>query len=91
MGDRLPGRRWNQRAEIHAPCKAIEQAENENIRKLVLCTESMFATNGITSWVKDWKNNGWKASTGKDVTNKEDFVKLDTLIQGIHIMWETAT
>lgn len=42
---------------------------------------------GITSWVKDWKKNGWKTSTGKDVINKEDFVKLDTLIQGIDITW----
>ncbi|XP_072490410.1 ribonuclease H1-like isoform X2 [Notamacropus eugenii] len=87
VGDRLPGRQTNQRAEIHAACKAIEQAKNQNISKLVLYTDSMFTINGITSWVKDWKKNGWKTSTGKDVINKEDFVKLDTLIQGIDITW----
>ncbi|XP_051832011.1 ribonuclease H1 isoform X1 [Antechinus flavipes] len=87
VGDRLPGRQTNQRAEIHAACKAIEQAKNQNITKLALYTDSMFTINGITSWVKDWKKNGWKTSTGKDVINKEDFVKLDTLIQGIDIKW----
>ncbi|XP_068920875.1 ribonuclease H1 [Petaurus breviceps papuanus] len=87
VGDRLPGRQTNQRAEIHAACKAIEQAKNQNISKLVLYTDSMFTINGITSWVKDWKKNGWKTSTGKDVINKEDFVKLDTLIQDIDIKW----
>ncbi|XP_074059358.1 ribonuclease H1-like [Macrotis lagotis] len=87
IGERLPGRQTNQRAEIHAACKAIEQAKNQNISKLVLYTDSMFTINGITNWVKDWKKNGWKTSTGKDVINKEDFIKLDKLIQGIDIEW----
>ncbi|XP_044516870.1 ribonuclease H1 isoform X1 [Gracilinanus agilis] len=87
VGDRLPGRQTNQRAEIHAACKAIEQAKNQNISKLVLYTDSMFTINGITSWIKDWKKNDWKTSTGKEVINKEDFVKLDTLTQGIDIKW----
>ncbi|XP_038628058.1 ribonuclease H1 [Tachyglossus aculeatus] len=87
VGDRLPGRQTNQRAEIHAACKAIEQAKNQNIEKLVLYTDSMFTINGITSWVKGWKKNGWKTSTGKDVINKDDFIKLDELTRGMDIQW----
>ncbi|XP_028907228.1 ribonuclease H1 isoform X1 [Ornithorhynchus anatinus] len=87
VGDRLPGRQTNQRAEIHAACRAIEQAKNQNIDKLVLYTDSMFTINGITSWVKGWKENGWKTSTGKDVINKEDFIKLDELTRGMDIQW----
>jgi ribonuclease HI len=41
VGIRLPGRQTNQRAEIHAACKAIEQAKTQNISKLVLYTDSM--------------------------------------------------
>uniref|UniRef100_A0A452T9U3 ribonuclease H n=1 Tax=Ursus maritimus TaxID=29073 RepID=A0A452T9U3_URSMA len=64
IGSRLPGRQTNQRAEIHAACKAIEQAKAQNIKKLVLYTDSMFTINGITNWVQGWKKNGWKTSTG---------------------------
>ncbi|VFV39331.1 ribonuclease h1-like [Lynx pardinus] len=46
LGIRLPGRQTNQRAEIHAACKAIEQAKAQNIKKLVLYTDSMFTING---------------------------------------------
>lgn len=87
VGIRLPGRQTNQRAEIHAACKAIEQAKAQNISKLVLYTDSMFTINGITNWVPGWKKNGWKTSTGKEVINKEDFVWLDKLTQGMDIQW----
>ncbi|KAJ1059186.1 hypothetical protein K5549_007987 [Capra hircus] len=46
VGIRLPGRQTNQRAEIHAACKAIEQAKAQDITKLVLYTDSMFTING---------------------------------------------
>ncbi|XP_077009203.1 ribonuclease H1 isoform X2 [Tamandua tetradactyla] len=87
VGIRLPGRQTNQRAEIHAACKAIEQAKTQNINKLVLYTDSMFTINGITNWVQDWKKNGWRTSTGKEVINKEDFVELERLTQGMDIQW----
>ncbi|XP_034856185.1 ribonuclease H1-like isoform X3 [Mirounga leonina] len=91
VGIRLPGRQTNQRAEIHAACKAIEQAKAQNIKKLVLYTDSMFTINGITNWVQGWKKNGWKTSTGKEVINKEDFMALEQLIQGMDIQWRKLT
>ncbi|XP_005404428.1 PREDICTED: ribonuclease H1 [Chinchilla lanigera] len=87
VGIRLPGRQTNQRAEIHAACKAIEQAKAQDISKLVLYTDSMFTINGITSWVPGWKKNGWRTSAGKEVVNKEDFVRLERLTQGMDIQW----
>ncbi|XP_055481009.1 ribonuclease H1 isoform X3 [Psammomys obesus] len=87
VGVRLPGRQTNQRAEIHAACKAITQAKAQNISKLVLYTDSMFTINGITNWVQGWKKNGWRTSTGKEVINKEDFMELDELTQGMDIQW----
>lgn len=84
---RLPGRQTNQRAEIHAACRAIEQAKAQRIRKLVLYTDSMFTINGITSWVEGWKKNGWRTSAGKEVTNKEDFMQLERLTRGMDIQW----
>nr|XP_056712528.1 ribonuclease H1 isoform X2 [Euleptes europaea] len=85
--ERLPGRQTNQRAEIHAACKAIEQAKSQNIKKLVIYTDSKFTINGITNWVPNWQNNGWKTSTGKDVINKEDFERLAKVSEGMDIQW----
>ncbi|NP_001272939.1 ribonuclease H1 isoform 2 [Anolis carolinensis] len=85
--ERLPGRQTNQRAEIHAACKAIEQAKSQNIKKLAIYTDSKFTINGMTSWVPNWKSNGWKTCAGKDVTNKEDFEKLSKLSEGMDIQW----
>ncbi|XP_069870730.1 ribonuclease H1 [Dipodomys merriami] len=87
VGIRLPGRQTNQRAEIHAACKAIEQAKAQNISRLVLYTDSMFTINGITNWVQGWKKNGWRTSAGKDVINKEDFVALEQLTRDMDIQW----
>jgi ribonuclease HI len=42
---------------------------------------------GITNWVQGWKKNGWRTSTGKEVINKEDFVELEKLTQGMDIQW----
>ncbi|XP_024408207.2 ribonuclease H1 isoform X2 [Desmodus rotundus] len=87
VGVRLPGRQTNQRAEIHAACRAIEQARAQDIDKLVLYTDSMFTINGITNWLQGWKENGWRTSTGKEVINREDFLELDRLVQGMDIRW----
>ncbi|CAM9918270.1 unnamed protein product [Bubo scandiacus] len=85
--ERLPGRQTNQRAEIHAACKAIEQARSQNIKKLIIYTDSKFTINGITSWVDNWKTNGWRTSSGGSVINKEDFERLDSLSKDIEIQW----
>ncbi|XP_051880333.1 ribonuclease H1 [Pristis pectinata] len=87
LSERLSGRQTNQRAEIVAACRAIEQAKELNIEKLVIFTDSMFTINGITKWIKSWKTNGWKLSSGGAVINKEDFERLDKLTSGINIEW----
>ncbi|XP_018416004.1 PREDICTED: ribonuclease H1-like [Nanorana parkeri] len=87
VAEKLDGRQTNQRAEIQAACKAIEQAKSQNIAKLVLYTDSMFTINAITKWIHTWKKNGWKLSTGADVKNREDFEKLHSLVNGIDVKW----
>ncbi|KAG8011473.1 Ribonuclease H1 [Nibea albiflora] len=87
VADRLQGRQTNQRAEIQAACRALEQAKENNIKKLVLYTDSKFTINGVTSWVKTWKLNGWRLKSGGQIVNKEDFVKLDGLNAEVEVVW----
>ncbi|XP_013878108.1 ribonuclease H1 isoform X1 [Austrofundulus limnaeus] len=87
VAERLQGRQTNQRAEIQAACRALEQAKQNNIQKLVLYTDSKFVINGVTSWVKNWKLNSWRLKSGGPVTNKDDFVKLDGLNSELDVVW----
>ncbi|XP_034755282.1 ribonuclease H1 [Etheostoma cragini] len=87
VADRLEGRQTNQRAEIQAACRALELAKENDIKKLVLYTDSKFTINGVTSWVKNWKLNGWRLKSGGEITNKEDFVKLDRLNAELEVVW----
>lgn len=87
VAERLHGRQTNQRAELQAACKALEQAQEKNIKKLVLYTDSKFTINGVTSWVKNWKLNGWRLKSGGPIVNKNDFVKLDKLNSQLEVVW----
>ncbi|XP_038824184.1 ribonuclease H1-like [Salvelinus namaycush] len=87
VAEPLDGRQTNQRAELQAACKALEQAKEMNIKKLVLYTDSKFTINGITSWVKNWKLNNWRLNSGGSVINKEDFEKLDMLNEELEVVW----
>ncbi|MCI4389532.1 hypothetical protein PGIGA_G00099160 [Pangasianodon gigas] len=87
VAERLSGRQTNQRAELQAACRALEQAIDMDIRKLVVYTDSKFTINGITSWVKNWKANDWRLKAGGKVVNKEDFQKLDELNEELDVKW----
>ncbi|CAL1585662.1 unnamed protein product [Knipowitschia caucasica] len=87
VAERLEGRQTNQRAEIQAACRALELAKVNNIKKLVLYTDSKFTINGVTSWVKSWRLNGWRLKSGGQIINKEDFIKLDQLNSELHVTW----
>ncbi|XP_016519833.1 ribonuclease H1 isoform X1 [Poecilia formosa] len=87
VAERLQGRQTNQRAEIQAACRALELARQNHIQKLVLYTDSKFTINGVTSWVKTWKVNGWRLKSGGPITNKEDFMTLDRLNSELDVVW----
>lgn len=87
VAERLRGRQTNQRAELQAACKALEQAKEMNMKKVVLYTDSMFTINGVTKWVKNWKLNNWRLKSGGQVMHKEDFLKLDRLNEELEVVW----
>lgn len=52
------------------------------IRKHRVCTihtDSVYCKNGIMSWIKSWKKNGWKTSNGGCVKNAELWKRIDLL------------
>lgn len=85
ISEPLGGRPTNNRAEIHAAVRALEQIRKmpEIPEEIKLYTDSQFLINGITKWINKWKKNEWKLSTGEPVKNKEDFEALDSAREGL--------
>ena len=56
--------------------------------KIEITTDSKYVKNGITSWIHNWKKNGWKTAAKKPVKNKELWIELDHLIQKHNVSWK---
>lgn len=42
--------------------------------------DSQYVLKGIQEWMSNWKKNGWKNSKKQPVANKDEWVKLDSLL-----------
>ena len=75
--------------EMTAVVKALEECIKREIGSVTIFTDSNYVKNGITSWIKKWKLNGWKTSSGTAVKNKDLWVKIDQLSQEIsNVEWK---
>ena len=72
--------------ELTAALQALEQLKESC--KVTLTTDSNYVKNGITTWINNWKKNGWKTSAKKPVKNRELWQQLDRLNQYHDINWE---
>jgi len=50
-------------------------------------TDSQYVRNGIQSWIKNWKANGWRTASRQSVKNKDLWVVLDTLSDERNVDW----
>lgn len=71
----------NNRMELMAAIRALEALTRRSHVRLY--TDSEYVRNGITSWIKGWKRNGWKTKSKKPVKNDDLWKQLDEL-QGQH-------
>ena len=65
--------------EMTAIAKALEQCVLLSEKHVRIVTDSNYVKQGISTWIHNWKKNGWKTSSGTNVKNKELWVKLDEL------------
>lgn len=77
----VTGKATNNVGEIQAAIRAITDAQQAQVKRLNIFTDSQFLINSICKWIPAWKSKNWKLSTGKPVANEIDFRKLDELIE----------
>jgi len=70
----------NNRMELMAAIKTLEKLKQFKLKKnFKLRTDSKYLIDGYSSWINNWKKNGWKTSTGKPVQNLDLWQKIDGL------------
>lgn len=78
----------NNRMEMQAAVSALQfYQESGQGEPITLYTDSEYLKNGITKWIKGWKNKGWKTSSGSDVLNQDLWELLDQL-NCKQVQWE---
>ena len=75
--------------EMTAVVRALEKCLELNELNVVIYTDSNYVKMGITTWIKNWKVNGWKNAAGKPVANKELWVEIDELVKKMNaVEWK---
>jgi len=70
----------NNRMELMAAIKTLEKLKQFKLKKdFKLRTDSKYLIDGYSSWIINWKKNGWKTSSGKQVQNLDLWQRIDGL------------
>ena len=59
----------NNQMELLAAIFALEALDRPS--KIKIITDSSYVKNGVTQWLKNWKNNKWKTASKKPVKKAE--------------------
>jgi ribonuclease HI len=75
----------NNRMELLAAIRGLEALSRPC--KVVLYTDSEYLRKGITEWITQWKQRGWKTAGRKPVKNVDLWRELDGLVDNHDIDW----
>jgi len=75
----------NNRMELLAAISALEALKKPC--SVDLYTDSQYVRSGISSWIHNWKRNGWKTSARQPVKNTDLWQRLDAALQTHDVRW----
>ncbi len=73
--------------ELTAVIEGIRGAKEVGADTVDVITDSRYVQQGITSWIHNWKRNGWRTASKKPVKNQDLWVSLDEETQSLKIRW----
>lgn len=78
----------NNRMELQAAIEALKALKQPAV--ITIVTDSTYVKQGITEWIKGWKQKGWKNAAKKPVKNADLWQELDRLTHesGHQVTWE---
>jgi ribonuclease HI len=80
-----PSGTTNNRMELMAAIQALELLTRPAVVRLH--TDSAYLRNGITSWLPNWKRNGWRTADKKPVKNDDLWQRLDAAASKHQVQW----
>jgi ribonuclease HI len=75
----------NNRMELMAAITALESLKRPCT--VELHTDSQYVRNGIMTWIKGWKRNGWKTADKKPVKNVDLWQRLEAALAQHTVHW----
>ena len=75
----------NNRMELLAAISALEALTKPCTVELY--TDSQYLRQGITSWIHNWKRNGWKTADKKPVKNVDLWQRLEAALHQHEVRW----
>ena len=75
----------NNQMELTATIEALKSILKPS--NIALYTDSQYVKNGITSWIFNWKKNGWKTANKKPVANKDLWIELEKYVDFHSVNW----
>jgi ribonuclease HI len=75
----------NNRMELMAAISALEALKGTCL--VDVHTDSQYLRNGVMSWIKQWKRNGWRTADRKPVKNVDLWQRLDELLTKHRVHW----
>jgi ribonuclease HI len=75
----------NNRMELTAAIMGLEALKRPC--RVELTTDSQYVKNGITQWLQEWKQRGWKTANRKEVKNTDLWQRLDAIVTQHDVTW----
>ena len=75
----------NNRMELMAAIEALSALKKPC--RVALTTDSEYVRQGITTWLSNWKQKGWKTSAKKPVKNIDLWQQLDKQVARHEVQW----
>ncbi len=75
----------NNRMEMMAAIAVLESLQRSS--RVAIHTDSTYLRDGITSWINNWKKNGWRTAAKKAVKNIDLWQRLDAALVHHEVSW----
>ena len=75
----------NNRMELMAAISALEALKKP--AQVDLTTDSQYVRQGITTWINNWKRNGWRTASKEPVKNVDLWQRLDEALKPHEVHW----
>lgn len=80
------GETTNNQMELMAAISALETLDRAST--ITVVTDSSYVKDGVSTWIHEWKRNGWKTAAKKPVKNVELWQRLDAAQARHNVTWE---